>query len=67
MTRTNIILDDELVKSAFKYSKARTKKELIHRALQEFVENHKRIDIRNLRGKIQFREDYDYKKLRKGL
>lgn len=65
--RTNIILDDDLMKDAFRYSKVRTKKELIHRALKEFVENHKRMDIRNLRGKIQFREDYDYKKLRRGL
>ncbi len=64
--RTNIVLDDDLVKNAFKYSKVRTKKELIHKALEEFVENHKRMDIRNLKGKIQFRENYDYKKLRKG-
>jgi Arc/MetJ family transcription regulator len=27
--RTNIVLDDDLVKEAFKYSGARTKKELI--------------------------------------
>lgn len=65
--RTNIVLDDDLVKEAFEYSKARTKKELIHRALKEFVENHKRLDIRKLRGKIQFGKDYDYKKLRKAL
>ena len=65
--RTNIVLDDGLVKNAFKYSKARTKKELIHVVLKEFVENHKRMDIRNLRGKIHFREDYDYKRLRNGL
>ncbi len=65
--RTNIVLDDGLVKNAFKYSKARIKKELIHVALKEFVENHKKMDIRNLRGKIHFREDYNYKKLRSGL
>jgi len=63
--RTNIVLDDELVKEAFKYSQARTKKELIHEALREFVENRRRKDLRQLKGKIGFREDYDYKGLRK--
>ena len=63
--RTNIVLDDELVREAFKYSPARTKKELIHEALREYVENRRRKDLRELKGKIDFREDYDYKSLRK--
>ncbi|RLC71469.1 MAG: type II toxin-antitoxin system VapB family antitoxin [Chloroflexi bacterium] len=63
--RTNIVLDDELVKEAFKYSLAKTKKELIHEALREYVENRRRKDLRELKGKIDFREDYDYKSLRK--
>lgn len=64
--RTNIVLDENLLKEAIKYSKAHTKKELIHEALKEFVESHKRKDLRELKGKIGFREDYDYKKLRRG-
>ncbi len=64
--RTNIVLDERLLKEALKYSKAHTKKELIHNALKEFVESHKRKDLRELKGKIEFREDYDYKKLRRG-
>jgi len=63
--RTNIVLDDELVKEAFKYSRAKTKKELIHEALREYVENRRRMDLRELRGKISFRDDYDYKSLRR--
>ena len=63
--RTNIVLDDELVREAFKYSLAKTKKELIHEALREYVENRRRKDLRELKGKIDFREDYDYKSLRK--
>lgn len=62
--RTNIVLDDRLVKEAFKYSKAKTKKALIEIALQEFVENHRRMDIRKLKGKIIFQADYDYKGMR---
>jgi len=64
--RTNIVLDDEIVKTAFRYSKAKTKKELINEALKELITSRKRLDLRDLRGKIEFRADYDYKKLRKG-
>ncbi len=64
--RTNIVLDDELVSEARKISGIQTKKELITTALKEFVRNHSRLDIRKLKGKISFREDYDYKSLRKG-
>ncbi len=64
--RTNIVLDDELVEEAFKHSNAKTKRELVDMALREFVENHKRKDVRELRGKISFHPGYDYKKLREG-
>ena len=64
--RTNIVLDDDLVKEAFKYSGARTKKELIHLALQELVENKQRLNLLDLEGKIEFEADYDYKRLREG-
>lgn len=63
--RTNIVLNDELLNKAFKYSKAKTKKELIHEALEELVLSRQRLDIRKLRGKIKFKDDYDYKTMRK--
>jgi Arc/MetJ family transcription regulator len=63
--RTNIVLDDDLVERAFKFSEAKTKKELIHQALREFVETHRRRNLLELAGKIEFSEGYDYKKLRK--
>lgn len=62
--RTNVVLDDDLVKEAFKVSKAKTKKELIHKALEEYVENRKRLNLLDLYGKIKFAEKYDYKKMR---
>ena len=65
-TRTNIVLDDELVEEAFSYSDAKTKRELVDRALREFVANRKWRDIRELRGKGLIRPDYDYKALREG-
>jgi Arc/MetJ family transcription regulator len=64
--RTNIVLDDELVEEAFRHSNAKTKRELVDMALREFVENRKRKDIRELRGKITFHPGYDYKRLREG-
>jgi len=62
--RTNIVLDDNLVKEATKLSGAKTKKELIHLALKEFVENKRRLNLLDLEGKIEFAEGYDYKQMR---
>ena len=62
--RTNIVLDENLVQEAFTYSRAKTKKALIHLALKEFVEKRRRLNLLDLEGKIEFAEDYDYKKLR---
>lgn len=63
--RTNIVLNDELVDEAFKYAtNVKTKKELIEIALQEFIRVRKIRDLRDLKGKIQFSDDYDYKKMR---
>ena len=64
--RTNIVLDDNLVKEAFKHSEAKTKKELINQALKEFVNNKIRKDLLDLEGKIEFAEGYDYKSMREG-
>jgi len=64
--RTNIVMDDELVNEAFRYANVKTKRELVDLALREFVENHRRKDVRELRGKITFHPGYDYKRLREG-
>jgi Arc/MetJ family transcription regulator len=64
--RTNVVLDDRLVDEALKLSNAKTKKELIHKALKEFVENRKRLNLLDLSGKIKFAEGYDYKRMREG-
>ncbi len=64
--RTNIVLDDQLVEEAFKYVRVKTKRELVDRALRELVEHHRRRDVREIRGKVRIRSNYDYKKLRSG-
>ena len=64
--RTNIVLDDEIVKEAFSVSGIKTKRDLVNQALKEFVEHRKRLDLRELKGIGELRADYDYKALRAG-
>ncbi len=62
--RTNIVLDDNLVKEAFRHAPVKTKRELVDLALREFVAARKRRDVRELVGRGEFASDYDYKALR---
>lgn len=62
--RTNIVLEESLIKEAMRLSRAKTKKELVNQALKEFVENRKRLNLMDLAGKIEFAKDYNYKALR---
>ena len=62
--RTNIDLDPDLVAEAFELADVRSKKELVHLALREFVEHRRRRDLRDLRGAIGFAEGYDHKRAR---
>jgi Arc/MetJ family transcription regulator len=62
--RTNIDLDPALVAEAFRYADVRTKKDLVHLALREFIRQRQRLDPRDLRGRIAFTEGFDHKRLR---
>ncbi len=62
--RTNIVLDEGLVKEAFKYSNASTKKDLVADALRELIRVRSRRCLLDLKGKIRFAKGYDHKKLR---
>ena len=62
--RTNIVLDDDLVNEALELTHMRSKRELIHLALQELVPRRRAKDLLDLAGKIQLTEDYDYKRAR---
>lgn len=64
--RTNIDIDEDILKEAFKYADVKTKKELITLGLLEFIENHRKKDLREIRGKVRFSKNYDYKKMREG-
>lgn len=58
------MIDDALIKEAMALSGLKTKRDVVHRALEEFVRNLKKKDLREIRGKIRFDESYDYKKMR---
>ncbi len=63
---TTIEIDDKLLHSAFNLFNIKDEKQLIITALQEFVEkrSRKKKNLKNLKGKIQFSDNYNYKELR---
>jgi len=64
MARTNIELEDKLVKEGMKVFQCKTKKELVHLALQELLKQEllkkeKRKEILQLRGKVTWEGNLD--------
>ena len=57
MLRTNIELDEKLVKEAMKLTRKKTKKELVNYALQELVRKVKRKKLLDLEGKVEWTGD----------
>jgi Arc/MetJ family transcription regulator len=57
--RTNIELDETLVKEAMKLTRITTKKELINFALAELVRRKRRKKILNLKGKVDWIGELD--------
>lgn len=57
--RTNIEIDDDLMKKALKYSKLKTKKEIINKALTEYVKYQMRLKLLSLQGKVKWVGDLD--------
>jgi len=52
--RTNIVLDDNLVKRAQKLTGIKTKREVVHEALRILILLREQADIRSLRGKLKW-------------
>ena len=55
--RTNIHLDDALLRRAARLSGLRTKREIVHQSLQTFVRLKEQEKIRGYRGKLRWRGD----------
>ncbi|HEC13674.1 MAG TPA: type II toxin-antitoxin system VapB family antitoxin [Acidiferrobacteraceae bacterium] len=62
--RTNIVLDDNLVKEAFALTHVRTKKALVDLALRELIRAKKKKNLLELSGRLEFQPDYDHKEIR---
>lgn len=52
--RTNIELDDALVKQAIKLSKLKTKREVVQEALKSYVASMKKRELLNLKGRVSW-------------
>lgn len=62
--RTNIVMDDDLVRQAMELTGARTKREVVHVALSDLVDRRKRKNLLDLAGQVEFAPDFDHKALR---
>lgn len=63
---TNIQLDEALITAAQKLGNHPSKKATVEEALREYVVKRKQADVIQLFGKIDYDDDYDYKKARAG-
>lgn len=64
MARTNIELDDALVRKGMRAFRCKSKRELVHLALTELLKAEKRREILKLQGQIKWEGDLD--ELRRG-
>ena len=63
--RTNLVLDDDLVEKALELSGIKTKREVVHVAIQEYVAVRSRKNLMDIKGMIHLDDNYDYKELRR--
>ena len=61
---TNLAIDDSLLNEALREGHFKTKKETVTKALMEFVSRRKQDKIKNLFGKLDWNDSFDYKKER---
>ena len=65
-TRTNIVLDEDLIAEAARLTGIQTRRALVHEALRVLIEQKRRRPLAALRGKVKFAPGYDYKAARAG-
>ena len=62
--RTNIVLDEKLIREAMKLARVRTMREAVNVALRRFVQSGRQKKLLDLYGAGGIRTDYDYKQAR---
>lgn len=65
--RTNIVLDDKLIRSAMRLTGAKTKREVVDLALRNLVARGKQKDVLALVGKDLIAPDYDIRRVRRDM
>jgi Arc/MetJ family transcription regulator len=65
--RTNIVLDERIVREAMRATGARTKREVVDLALRELVARRKQARILALAGKGLIAPDYDVRAVRRRI
>ncbi len=61
---TNLAIDDSLLEMAKSIGKHKTKRAVVTEALQEYIQRRQQFEITKLFGKIDYDNEYDYKKQR---
>jgi Arc/MetJ family transcription regulator len=61
--RTNIEIDDRLMREAMRRSGAGTKKSTVEKGLRLLVDMHAQTSVRRLRGKVKWDGDLDQSRL----
>ena len=64
--RTNIVIDDHIMEKALSISGLRTKREVVEKALIDYIAVYSRKNLMDLKGKISLSDDYNYKSMREG-
>jgi Arc/MetJ family transcription regulator len=57
--RTNIVIDEELMKKGLRYTGLKTKKDVVNYALREMVQRKERQEILALKGKLHWEGDLE--------
>lgn len=65
--RTNIVLNDQLIEEAMRLTQARTKMEVVDRALRELVARHRQRALRDLVGRDPIDPAYEVRAVRAGM
>lgn len=64
MVRTNIVLDEKLVREAMKLAKVSSKREAVDLALRRFVQSGKQRRLLDLKASGGLAKNYDHKRVR---
>jgi Arc/MetJ family transcription regulator len=63
--RTNIVINDELMRRAMELSGLKTKREVVEQGLKRLILMEQKKELLQMEGRVTFSDDYDPKSLRR--